>query len=452
MSQPALQIADRYRLSLSDSWQEWFNNACDHIALPGSFRAPLSTDRLLADAPLEIWPGFMLPDTLPIISNHYGDWICARIEPDGSLGELVHWYHGGGDWIPVGGQIAEMVIHDVVDQFRPIDNQMLRGAPESTYPSQPARVLADFANPKLCQWLSDHLARGTAQPVQSVRLRLEQLVSLLANGDYVLALETLRHQHWAEDAVACDLIQIVLQESASPLAQGSIAQELAMNWTPDYVRLLFDIEQIPTEVQMRIMELMGPSIDSWPRQDWPRAESLAQEVLQRRTDLGWAVNIAGWSKQRSGDLQGAAQIYFVGRYASAFSDQAVRMRTHWVDSYMGKFTLAQLTQLSDCLAPVQRVDDYLQTVLNAPAKLTMQMVQEYWIHAARQQLERNAPAEAYACYYHAGWDMGAQRLSEYQRILEGLAHSARAAGWPARAAVAESHLACLKKRLGLVPK
>lgn len=40
-----------------------------------------------------------------------------------------------------------------------------------------------------------------------------------------------------------------------------------MNWTPDYVRLLFDIEQIPTEVQMRIMELMGPSVDSWPRQD-----------------------------------------------------------------------------------------------------------------------------------------------------------------------------------------
>lgn len=31
----------------------------------------------------------------------------------------------------------------------------------------------------------------------------------------------LRHQsYWAEDAVACDLIQIVLQESASLLAQG----------------------------------------------------------------------------------------------------------------------------------------------------------------------------------------------------------------------------------------
>lgn len=93
MSQPAQQIADRYRLSLNDSWQEWFNNACDHTALPGSFRAPLSTDRLLADAPLEDWLGFMLPDTLPIISNHYGDriWRIGAGWQLRGVGALVSW-------------------------------------------------------------------------------------------------------------------------------------------------------------------------------------------------------------------------------------------------------------------------------------------------------------------------------------------------------------------------
>ena len=88
MSQSAQQIAQRNRLSLNDSWQAWFNNDCDDIALPGSFRAPLSIDRLLAEAPLEIWPGFMLPDTLPLISNRYGDWICVRVESDGSITRL----------------------------------------------------------------------------------------------------------------------------------------------------------------------------------------------------------------------------------------------------------------------------------------------------------------------------------------------------------------------------
>lgn len=452
MSQPAQQIAERYHLSLSDSWQAWFNRDCNAIALPGSFRAPLAVDQLLAEAPSELWPGFMLPDTLPLVSNHYGDWICVRVEANGSFGELVHWYHGGGDWIPVGQRLAEMVVHDVVDQFRPIDNQMLRGAPESTDNSQAGRVIADFSNPKLRQWLSDQLSRNLAtagaEHVQATHYQLDLLADLLSKGEYVQALETLRRHQWAADAVACDLIQFVLQDSAGPLAQGSIAQGLAMNWTPDFVRLLFDVEQIPAEVQARILELVGDGLSFWPRQDWRRAERLAQDVLQRRHDLGWAVNIAGWSKHRTGDLAGAANIYFAGRFASAFSDQAVRMRTHWVESCFGKFTFAQLNVLEDCLTHLQRHDEYLQTVRSAPSKLTIQIVQEYWIHAARQQLERNAPAEAYTCFYRAGWDMGAQRLSEYQRILEGLAHSARAAGWPARAAVAETHLACLNRRLG----
>lgn len=130
------------------------------------------------------------------------------------------------------------------------------------------------------------------------------------------------------------------------------------------------------------------------------------------------------------------------------------MRTHWADLYMGKFTLAQLTQLSDCLAPVQRVDDYLQTVLNAPAKLTMQMVQEYWIHAALAAARKKCTRGGLcACYYHAGWDMGAYLFVRISTHIRGTrAYRPRPAGRPACAAVAESHLACLKKRLGLVPK
>ncbi len=70
----------------------------------------------------------MLPDTLPLIGNEYGDWLCVRVDEDNRFGELVHWYHGGGDWIPVGKSIAEAVLHDIVDQFRPRKGQVLRGS------------------------------------------------------------------------------------------------------------------------------------------------------------------------------------------------------------------------------------------------------------------------------------------------------------------------------------
>ncbi len=447
VNQPSQQLAAHYQLRLSRAWQEWFDTEMHGTTLPGSFRTALTAQSLTADCPGEIWPGFMLPDTLPILGNEYGDWICARITENNELGELVHWYHGGGDWIPVGDRLAEAVLHDAVDQFRPLRSQMLRGAAETLEPKQRSRVLAALAEVPFVSWLERHLITTPAQ-TDSVADTLTNIVSALSVGDYPSALTSLRDNRWSPDAVACDLIEEVLQRGPAELANPAIAQQLEMNWTPDYVRWLFDVATIPEEYQGRLGALAGISEESWPVQQWTQANDIAQEVLLRRSDLGWAFNIAGWHRQRVGDFAEASRVYFQGRYASAFSDQSVRLRTHWSDARYGKFSIAQLGLLAKHLSGSELDDIYLATIWQAPEKLRLTMVQELWMNEGRKLLAGDAPDQAYDCFYRAGWDLGVQRLSEYQRILELMIQSAQAAGWTARLSVAKTHLACLLSRHG----
>lgn len=462
MNQPADQFAARYGLQLNPAWQAWFNEDCRSVPLPASFTAPLPVGDLLDEAPSQIWPGFMLPDTLPLVSNLYGDWICVRVEAQDGLGELLHWYHGGGDWIPVGQHLSEMVVHDVVDQFRPLARQMLRGAPESMQPARAGELMAQFHQPRLQQWLVEYLPRRPAEDSQSGLLptvaaefesqtgtagRLQRLAELLEQSAYDAVLAALWRWRWAEDAVACDLIQHALQPTPPRLADAEIARQAGIDWSPDYVRWLFDLDQVPQELRGRLLELAGEDPSAWPQQDWPLAGHIASQVLQRRNNLGWAVNVAGWSSQRQGQVEQAAEIYFSGRFASAFSDQGVRMRSHWNQPQRGKFTVAQLLGLDEYLTDQQRGDGYLSAIRRSPPPQTRAAVQQWWLEKAAAQLDQAAPAEAYESFYRAGWDMGVQRLGDYLPILEGMVVAAEAAGWPARAAVAQTHLNCLRARL-----
>ncbi len=467
MGQPSQTIAARYHLRLSDAWKQWFDHDQFRIALPGGFRSPLTAQQLSAPAPAQIWAGFMLPDTLPLIGNQYGDWICVRVGPDGSLGELLHWYHGGGDWIPLGSDLAEVVVHDVVDHFRPIAGQMLRGAPESIEPQQRKRVLEAFAEPELRNWLCERLsvsATDGSAAVATVSQALTHIEHALAQGNYSAALQHMQSCNWSPDAIACDRIQYLLQQSVAQLADPRLARALSVNWAPDYLSWLFDVAAIPSSARERITALTGLNSSWWEQQDWKLAGEVAGQVLLRRQDLGWAFNVAGWELRRRGDEAGAAQIFFRGRHASAFSDQAVRMRTHWSDSRYGKFTIAQLSELYAFLTPMQQADSYLQaagglgrrgasshsSVQPADSYLqaagqgreqpTIKQVQKYWLDESRRLREQQAYAESYDCLVRSGWDMGVDQLADYQAILGELVLAAGSAGWDARQAVAQTHL------------
>lgn len=436
MDQPAKHIADHYRLQLGASWDRWFKAASPSLEFPGAFRFPVDVEQLCSAKPSAIWPGFMLPDTLPVIGNQYGDWICVRIGADGTLGELIHWYHGGGDWIPVGRRIEEALLHDAVDQYRPVRQQMLRGAFEMLAPDHLHEVSTRMEREDYQAWLTSGLSAADSPASKPLR----EIFATLHGGRYSDALRVLLRHDWAYEATACDLLEETLQfpleqwtASAQPRHEETDGKALA--------RWLFDSKTFPAPPDLSL------SAGELPEQGWQLAEDICQDIVRRRQDLGWASDILGWCKQRSGRVAEAMQVYFDGRHASSFSNQAIRLRTHWFDQRFGKFSIAQLSQLESPLpAPVSE-DPYLSIVRQAPAGQLLKRVQKYWQHQGDCQLAEGRAADAYMSYYQAGWDLGAPYLSDYLQILSALATAAEAAGWRAREVVARTHLHCLEARL-----
>jgi hypothetical protein len=449
MGQPSQLIADRYRVDLPQAWCNWFDCDALQLELAGEFRTPAEFESLLEHAPKIVWPGLMLPDTLPILGNDYGDWMCVRVDQSNRFGELLHWYHGGGDWIPLGDRLAEAVLHDTMDQFRPRTRQVLRGAPEITSPDHQAEVLQRLSNPDLRRWLDVSLRPLTGDPRSSSN-HLQSILDALASRNHPASLQCMLDAGWARPASLCDRVEVALQEATHVIASPHLSKQLGINWEPEYVRWLFDTAQIPTDAMHQIQELLhstGAHTGRVEQQDWAIAERMAQSVLTERSDLGWAFDIAGWAALRRGETAAAAQIFFQGRHASAFSDQSVRMRTHWFDQQFGKFSIAQLWSVRDKLSSIEREDVYLQTVWQTPSRLVQREVQLFWMAQGKEAMRVGRFEDAYFSYYQAGWDLGAQRMTDYLDILAALAESAEAAGWTARAAVAATHLACLSKSL-----
>ena len=99
-------LSDRYRFTLSADLVDWFAREIWLRDQGGEFDQPVSPSELLCETPDFIWPGFMLPDSLPLVGNRYGDWLCLRVGADNSVAEVIHWYHGGGDWMKLSRLIA----------------------------------------------------------------------------------------------------------------------------------------------------------------------------------------------------------------------------------------------------------------------------------------------------------------------------------------------------------
>ncbi|MEZ6133836.1 MAG: hypothetical protein R3C53_02890 [Pirellulaceae bacterium] len=440
MDQPAQSIADRYHLWLAPHWRNWFEQpntavAQPEFSLPGAFQSRASTSELLSAKPSMVWAGFMLPDTLPVIGNEYGDWICVRVAEDNALGELIHWYHGGGDWIPVGHTLAEALLHDLVDQFRPLRQQMLRGAAEMLLPDHLSNVRGRFAAPELRDWLVTNLQ---ISGVPTVHDTLNELFEHLFGGEYRQALTLLLRNNWAFEATACDLVESLLHQPLARLHHALRNIEADSPERTKVIRWLFDPENQATPIHLA--ELVSEQELASARQEWRQAEQLCVQTISRRADLAWAFDILGWCQQRSNRREAALDTYFAGRFASSFTDQAVRLGSHWFDQRFGKFCVAQLAEHAQALPPEYQRDDYLRVILDAPPRGLLGNVQQFWMNMGREQLSAGNGATAYQSFYRAGWDLGASRLTDYRSILEMLIEAARIARWPAREAVARMHL------------
>lgn len=420
------RIAQRYRLRLSSSWNDWFDSEQWQCAGCNEFNHPVSPETLLASQPDFIWPGFMPPDTLPVLGNKYGDWLCLRVGADDGAAEVLHWYHGGGDWIPWGANLAEAIAFDVVRRVLPG-----RRIAHAVRPVDDAGADSSGDCPHV-RWAQSHVADGFRAFLARPRHELEKN----AGADHFSSIA-------ANPAVAASLILAALDSEFRRRVQPDTSRRLGIAWEPTIVMWMFDTDRVSEEAIRAVRRRDDSGDADVLKQDWPQATRLADSVLARRHDLGWAWDIRGWSAERDGELSLAVQCYRGGLRASAFADQSVRFRTHWFPESYGKFTAFRLYELQRSGKVHVEPDEYLQILWDSDAKSLRRNVTEYWTRVAEARSAAGEHARAYEALYAAGWDLGLQNLTGYRDLLSRLADTAEAAGQHGRAEVARTHLRCL---------
>lgn len=414
------QLETRYELRLSADSQCWLDDAC--WAGPGGaeFHEALEPERLLEPEPGLIWGGFMLPDTLPWIGNGYGDWLCLRIDDASTVSEIVHWSHAGGSWAPVGADLAEALLYDAACE------RLYPPPPEMTAPASPPAERYRFA-----EWGRERLRVRRGVEVEPFWGDAAQ-----SGADPLAALARC---DVATFAVARDQ---ALRRLESPLkARGDrrFARQLGVPWEPDFVRWLFDATGVPAEWRGPLAAQAQTPLDELLRQDWEAAAAIARGVIKRRVDLAWPFDVLGWAAERRGELSDAARWYARGVRASAFSDEATRLRTHWFAEQHGKFAASRLSHLRAHVARVDSDDAYVRLYLDGDLNGLRERVAGHWLAQGRAALRERNWREAYESFYQAGWDLGWQSLQDFDEVLDGLQAAATEAGWTGRAALATLH-------------
>jgi len=412
------KIEQRYGFQLPPELASWFDDGIWRQSGRSEFRYPLEPEQFIEPADGTIWAGFMLPDTLPLVGNQYGDWLCLRVAPEGRVAEILCWNHAGGDWIPYGRNLPEALLYDAY---------CVQGGAEPSAHEPPASGRDECP---LVRWACDWISRTNRQwqgawngrPLHGPPARDR----LLAAGV-------------AETVIRRDRM---LDALASPLKSGSdpdIARHLNVRWDPEFVRWIFDTDLIPLSAREDLGRLFGQPLDQLLAQDWTTAEREAHAVIGLRQDLGWPFDIAGWAAERRGDLQRAVELYARGVRSSLFADESVRFRTHWFPEGLGKFAAARLAHLRPHLPPALHDDGYLQLFWKNDPESLRTRLREYWLGQAKQHRDSAQYLLSMQCYYRAGWDCGSSDLDGYAEILDGIGASATAAGSSALATVAGTH-------------
>lgn len=414
------QIESRYGVQLTPDLRVWFDQEIWRTPGGAEFREALTPEEILAPNRGQIWAGFMLPDTLPLIGNGYGDWICMRIGAAGNITEFIRWNHAGGDWMPVGATLGEALLYDAAIRV------MYDRRPEFTEPEPPKEEVFGWA-----EWArSLDLQQTRVAPFWNTNGSQNPMDALLSVGAAVAAA---RH----------DRVLKHLDSRLKKLANPKLAGELQTAWEPDFVSWIFDNNLLPASGQEELSRRLGVARDDLVGQRWDAAEREALAVCRSRKDLGWAFDIAGWAAERRGDTDDAVQHYLMGVRTSLFADDTVSFRTHWYPEGFGKFAAARLHTLRERLPSSVASDAYLHVLWENEAATLHRRLSDYWIQRAGEAESAGDTAAAYRRFYNAGWDLGLTEINGVDRIFHGLSRTAKAAGWHALAHVAAVHRSCL---------
>ena len=417
------RIADRFGCTLSEDLADWFDSEVWRQLGSHEFREPVDASVLLEEAPEVIWPGLMPCDFLPVVGNSAGDWLCVRVDRAGHASEVVQWYHGGGDWLPWGRSLSEAIVFDALVQLLPSPGRR-HAIPAEQLPAA-QREIRD----PLLDWALGHLPSPVGRLLQEA-----------SDGDKIA--DTLLEHQIAEVAVRCELVQSALKETLSATLDPATAQQLGVDWS-EVVQWMFDTGRMPVETRQRLERDYGLTISK--PQNWQAARQHSQRVVELKPELAWAWDVLGYAAQRQDDSQSAIEAYQRAAECSVFTDQSVRLRTHWTAGQAAKFSASQL---AECFPEVVQQSSYLQLLCLPDGQGRRAQLTRFWLERADQMAEQGRWAEAHRQYVAAGWDLGAEPLEIYGRVLDRVVLAANHAGQSARAEVARTHRACLSQRYG----
>ncbi|QDV66103.1 hypothetical protein Mal65_52770 [Crateriforma conspicua] len=386
-------FARHFGLTLSSDLIDWIDQALWRHTGCGEFHEAVDPASLMDDPADTIWPGLMPPDFLPLIGNGRGDWICGRVSAAGTVDRFVHWYHGGGDWIPWGNRLGEAVLFDVWCPLLPGPGR--RHAIEPDDPRAGACLSGDHP---WIQWAADAAHPGARELMQFALAQTSLSGDEKATASLGLADGMIRHGI-AEVAVRCEMIQN-------------------------------------------------------HRDDWPLIGKHASAAAQTDPDLAWAWEWLAMSHDSLGQPASAANCFAKAACCSAFTDQAVRMRPPGVElgdaeNQAAKLSVAWLRQQHtrvDELAEISSIQQrYVSMLVQTDPSRWQQSAHDFWLEAAEASAKGGNGTEAVNCLIRSGWDLGIQPLSVYGDVLNRLAAMAGRFG-DGRARLCQIHADCFRQR------
>ena len=420
------RLAERYQCVFSPALVDWFDSGIWKLRGCGEYCCGVDPSLLLADAPEPIWPGLMSCDLIPLVGNTTGDWLCVRVDEDNNASEVVQWYHGGGDWIPWGKNLAQAIVFDGLIDRIAADSR--RHAIPAVVPRSSGQGNRDD---ELLKWAFGHMPEELVESL-SVAHDPQQVATSLLNAQV------------AEVAIHCELILKSLCPADVESLQTAMGRQAEAIGRTQLTEWAFDISRIPEKYRQQIAS--GEHGVTLVDQDWESAAVHAKAVTILAPQLAWGWEILGYCEERVGHTDLAIQAYSKAACCSVFTDQSVRMNTHWATDDASKFSIERMRHLDN--NTIEK-SDYLLTVSNAENADRRMQVTEYWKKKAATCLKANEVAEACECYMAAGWDLGAGPITVYGEILERVHQTAAQCGQKARAELAATHRRCLSDRYGI---
>lgn len=413
----SVQLEEHFGVTLPSDVRAWFD---DELWMDGGsteYSEPTWPEDLLRPQSSAIWGGQMLPDTIPILGNGGGDCLCLRFDSDGKVSEVVRWLHELGEWGPYGKTLSDALVLDAV-----------RSSLES--PDDTDDRVREF---RYCDWAMQWLEQGA-----NLSTALREAIKAGSS----LPLEDLLRAGIAEDAVRGMLCEDLLTSDLVHYCIRHGGQRLADNLRTGWQEVqvwLFDTSRIPQSMIGELAKATGIPAEALLRQDWDNAASLANEVVQSRTDLAWPFAVLGWAQERAGNVEEAIEYYFSGIDGLG---SAVGFTDSWrVDRRPSslKFAISRLVDLERSLPPRIRENGYMRAVLDQREcpRDPFLSVRKYWLDRGDDANRQQKHAEAYRCFYRSGWDLYC--TNDMEILLDRLIDAAESGGSTAWAKLARQH-------------